>query len=152
MLLALGHWCCLAASHHVPSPLLSCSTAVARPLPPIPGAVTQGAAVSATTVISQLAHSPLPHLTSLLASTGLPAGSTISRYHDTDWIWIFCHDIIPTRDVPFSPNSITPTYPIGEVGIMEFGINGTSRVCCGEVGIVEFGLYGQRLDVNKRMN
>jgi len=60
VLLALGHWCCLAASHHVPSPLLSSSTAVARPLTPIPGAVAEAAAVSATTVKSELAHSPLP--------------------------------------------------------------------------------------------
>jgi len=33
VLLALGHWCCLAASHHSPSPSLSRSTPVARPLP-----------------------------------------------------------------------------------------------------------------------
>ena len=55
-----------------------------------------------------------------------------------------------TRDVPFISNSITPTsdFPgrgsFGEVGVMEFGIKGTSRVCRGrqgEVGIVEFGLY-----------
>jgi len=35
------------------------------------------------------------------------------------------------------------TSPDGEVGVMEFGIKGTSRVCRGrhgEVGIVEFGL------------
>ena len=60
VLLALGHWCCLAASHHVPSPLLLRSTAVARTLPPISGAVAEAAAISATTVKSQLAHSPLP--------------------------------------------------------------------------------------------
>jgi len=60
VLLALGHGCCLAASHHVPSPLLSRSTAVARPLPPIPEDVAEAAAVSATTVKSQLADSPLP--------------------------------------------------------------------------------------------
>jgi len=29
-----------------------------------------------------------------------------------------------TRDVPVSPNSITPTFPsFGKVGIMEFGLN-----------------------------
>lgn len=49
-------------------------------LPPIPGAPV----VSATTVKSQLTHSPPPHLTSLLVFTGLPAGSTISRYSDTN--------------------------------------------------------------------
>jgi len=32
-------------------------------------------------------------------------------------------DVRQTRDVPFSPNSITPTSP------MEFGLKGTSRVC-----------------------
>jgi len=30
-LLVLGHWCCLAASHHALSPSLSRSMAVARP-------------------------------------------------------------------------------------------------------------------------
>ena len=40
-----------------------------------------------------------------------------------------------SRDVPFSPNSITPTSPklpvqrsFGEVGVMEFGLKGTSRL------------------------
>jgi len=56
-----------------------------------------------------------------------------------------------TLNVSFSLNSITPTSPklpgqesFGEVGVMEFGLKGTSRVCRGrhgEVGIVEFGLY-----------
>jgi len=46
------------------------------------GAMEETAAVPATTIKSHLAHSPLPHLTSLLASTGLPAGSTISQYRD----------------------------------------------------------------------
>jgi len=55
-----------------------------------------------------------------------------------------------TRDVPFSPDSITPTSPklprsgkFREVGVIESGLKGTSRVCRGrhgEVGIVEFGL------------
>ena len=34
----LCHWCCLATSHYAPSLSLSRSTAVARTLPPIPGA------------------------------------------------------------------------------------------------------------------
>jgi len=40
----------------------------------------------------------------------------------------------------------------GEVGVMEFGLKGTSRVCCGrhgKVGIVEFGLIAvQRVKVS----
>jgi len=35
-------------------------------------------------------------------------------------------------------------FPVREVGVIEFGLKGTSRVCCrrhGEVGIVEYGLY-----------
>jgi len=42
-----------------------------------------------------------------------------------------------------SPNSITPRGSFGEVGVIEFGLKDTSRVCRGrhrEVGIVEFGL------------
>jgi len=38
------------------------------------------------------------------------------------------------------------TSPSGEVGVMEFGLKGTSRVCRGrhrEVGIVEYGLKSE---------
>ena len=48
-----------------------------------------------------------------------------------------------SRDVPFN-RRLLRRGSFGEVGVMKFGLKGTSRVCRGrhgEVGIVEFGLY-----------
>jgi len=51
-----------------------------------------------------------------------------------------------TCDVPFSPNSITPTsqshetFPDGEKPVKVTGFSGTCRGRYEEVGIVEFGL------------
>ena len=52
-----------------------------------------------------------------------------------------------SRDVPFSPNSITPTSPklpwagsFGEVGEMEFGLKGTSRLVADVTGSWHSGL------------
>ena len=49
----------------------------------------------------------------------------------------------PVTSVPFSPNSITPTFPklpvrrsFGEVGVMEFGLKSTSQFCRGLVADV----------------
>jgi len=73
------------------------------------------------------------------------------KFHYADFPVMSTTSLWQTRDNPFSPNSITPTSPklpiqgsFGEVGVMEFGLKGTSRVCRGrhgEVGIVELGLY-----------
>ena len=52
-----------------------------------------------------------------------------------------------SRDVPFSPNSITPTSPklhwtgsFSEVGVMEFGLKGTSRLVADVTGSRHSGL------------
>jgi len=52
-----------------------------------------------------------------------------------------------SRDVPFSPISITPTSPklpwmgsFGEVGVMEFGLKGTSRLVADVTGSRHNGL------------
>ena len=52
-----------------------------------------------------------------------------------------------SRDVPFSPNSITPTSPklpwtgsFGEVGVMEFGLKETSRLVADVTGSRHSGL------------
>ena len=52
-----------------------------------------------------------------------------------------------SRDVPFSPNSITPTSPklpwtgsFGEVSVMEFGLKGTSRLVADVTGSRHSGL------------
>ena len=52
-----------------------------------------------------------------------------------------------SRDVPFSPNSITPTSPklpwtgsFGEVGVMEFGLKGMSRLVADVTGTRHSGL------------
>jgi len=54
---------------------------------------------------------------------------------------------VTSRDVPFSPNSITPTslkLPVqgsfGEVGVMEFGLKGTSRLVADVTGGRHSGL------------
>ena len=55
---------------------------------------------------------------------------------------------MPTsRDVPFSPNCITPTSPklpvqgsFGKVGVMEFGLKGTSRLVADVTGSRHSGL------------
>jgi len=55
---------------------------------------------------------------------------------------------MPTsRDVPFSPNSITPTAPklpiqgsFRDVGVMEFGLKGTSRLVADITGSRHSGL------------
>jgi len=69
------------------------------------------------------------------------------KFHYADFPVMSATSPRQTRDVPFSPDSITPTSPVresfGEVGVMESGLKGTSRVCRrrhGDVGIVEFGL------------
>jgi len=85
VLLALGHWCCLSASHHAPSPSLlrtqyggSTST-----LPTIPGAVAEAAAVSATTVKSQLTQSHCPPPDPTWPPSALPLGFPLGlRYRD----------------------------------------------------------------------
>jgi len=71
------------------------------------------------------------------------------KFHYADFPMTSATSPQQTRDVPFSPNSITPTSP--KLGIMEFGLKGTSRVCrrChGEIGIVEFGLKVYILNVS----
>ena len=52
-----------------------------------------------------------------------------------------------SRDVPFSPDSITPTSPklpwagsFGEVGVMEFGLKGTSQLVSDVTGSQHGGL------------
>jgi len=56
--------------------------------------------------------------------------------------WLHSKAQIPLRRLP---RNFPERESFGEVGIMEFGLKGTSRVCRGrhgEVGIVEFGLNG----------
>ena len=52
----------------------------------------------------------------------------------------------PLAQIPLRrlPRNFPVWWSFGEVSIMEFGLKGTSQVCCGchlEVGIVEIGLY-----------
>jgi len=51
-----------------------------------------------------------------------------------------------TRDVPFSPNSITPTSPklsrpgsFGEVGVMEFGLNSATAAAAADSQSIDDG-------------
>ena len=57
---------------------------------------------------------------------------------------------IPSRRLP---RNFPVRGSFGEVGVMEFGLKGTSRICRGrheEVGIVEFGLKDTRMHASER--
>ena len=60
----------------------------------------------------------------------------------------FHHADLPVTSAT-SPRQTRDVGSFGEVGVMEFGLNWTSRLCCGrhgEVGIVEFSHNHARTD------